>query len=166
MLLFVVDHDLTRSEFDPLAALARQGKRSIIVLNKQDRFVDADREAILSKLRERLSGIVPADDIVAVAAAPRPVEVRHTNPDGTVETVEEPQPPELADLQDRIVRLLKREGESLARRQPAPEGPSRQPRGPGLSHHGSAVSRRKRSSRSFSGSPPPPSSRTRSPPST
>ncbi|HEU5116905.1 MAG TPA: GTP-binding protein [Isosphaeraceae bacterium] len=113
LLLFVVDHDLTRSEFDPLAALAKQGKRSIIVLNKLDRLVDADREAILARLRERLRGIVSADDIVAVAASPRPVEVRQTNPDGSVETIEEPQPPDLADLQDRIVRLLQREGESL-----------------------------------------------------
>lgn len=113
LLLFVVDHDLTRSEFEPIQALARQGKRSIVVLNKQDRFVDADREAILSKLRERLDGIVPSDDIVAVAAAPRPMEVRIKKADGSVETVEEAQPPELADLQDRIVRLLQREGESL-----------------------------------------------------
>jgi len=54
--LFVVDHDLTRSEFEPLAALARQGKRSIVILNKRDRFLDADRAAILAKLKERLPG--------------------------------------------------------------------------------------------------------------
>ncbi len=54
LLLFVVDHDLIRSEFEPMLALAKQGKRSIVVLNKRDRFLDADREAILTKLRERL----------------------------------------------------------------------------------------------------------------
>lgn len=113
LLLFVVDHDLIRSEYDPLAALARQGKRSIVVLNKKDRLVDADRDAILEKLRERLRGIVPPRDIVAVAASPRPTPVRITNPDGTVETVLEAEGPELGALEGRIAEILRREGDSL-----------------------------------------------------
>ena len=42
LLLFVLDHDLIRTEYEPLAALARQGKRSIVVLNKTDRFTESD----------------------------------------------------------------------------------------------------------------------------
>ena len=38
----MLDHDLIRTEYEPLAALVRQGKRSIVVLNKTDRFTDAD----------------------------------------------------------------------------------------------------------------------------
>jgi small GTP-binding protein len=113
LLLFVVDHDLTRSEFDPLAALARRGKRSIVVLNKKDRFPDADREAILAKLRERLRGIVPSDEIVAVAASPRPVPVRVREADGTTRTLLEPEPPDLGDLEARIAAILDREGDTL-----------------------------------------------------
>ncbi len=113
LLLFVVDHDLTRSEFDPLAALARQGKRAIVVLNKKDRFPEADREAILSRLRERLRGIVPSDEVVAVAAAPRPTTVRVKNPDGSIETIIEVEPPDLADLEDRIARIVEAEGDDL-----------------------------------------------------
>lgn len=113
LLLFVVDHDLTRSEFEPLAALARQGKRAIVVLNKKDRFPDADREAILARLRERLRGVVPSDEVVAVAASPRPTPVRVTNPDGSVATVLEAEPPDLADLEARIARVERSEGESL-----------------------------------------------------
>jgi uncharacterized protein len=113
LLLFVVDHDLIRSEFDPLVALAKQGKRSIVVLNKKDRFVDADRVAILAKLRQRLDGIVPAADIVSAAAAPRPVAVRFQGADGTFQTVLEPEPPDLDDLEDRIADVLSEEGDSL-----------------------------------------------------
>lgn len=113
LLLFVVDHDLTRSEFDPLAALARQGKRSIVVFNKQDRFVDADRDAVLDKLRQRLRGIVEADDVVPVAAAPRPVQVRLTAPDGTVSTVLESGPPDIRPLRARLAAVLRREGDAL-----------------------------------------------------
>ena len=76
LLIFVLDHDLIRTEYEPLAALVRQGKRSIVVFNKTDRFTDADRDAILAKLQERLRGLVPPDDVVAgaavAAADPRP----------------------------------------------------------------------------------------------
>lgn len=113
LLLFVVDHDLIRSEFEPMSALARQGKRSIVVLNKKDRFLDEDRLAILAKLRERLAGIVPPADVVAVAAAPRPIPTRFQGSDGRVETVLEVQPPDLGDLEDRIAAVLRREGDAL-----------------------------------------------------
>ena len=113
LLIFVLDHDLVRTEFDPLSALVRQGKRSIILLNKSDRFPDADREAILAKLRERLRGLVAPDDVIAGAAAPRPIPVRVRRDDGTTDTVLEDQPPELAPLRARIAQILKREGDVL-----------------------------------------------------
>ncbi len=113
LLLFVLDHDLVRTEFDPLAALVRQGKRSIVLLNKADRFPDADRDAILAKLRERLRGSVAPEDIIAGAAAPRPMPVRVRREDGTIATVLEAQPPELDALRARIAQVLRREGDVL-----------------------------------------------------
>lgn len=113
LLLFVVDHDLLRSEFDPMAALIRQGKRSIVVLNKVDRLLDEDRDAILAKLRERLAGLVPAGDIVTVAAHPRPVPVRVRGADGSTTTVLEAEPPDVEPLRARIGALLAREGDAL-----------------------------------------------------
>jgi uncharacterized protein len=113
LLVFVLDHDLIRTEFEPLSALARQGKRSIVVLNKTDRLNDSDRAAILAKLRERLRGLVPPEDIIAGAAAPRPIPVRSQKPDGAVETHLEAQAPDLKALHDRIARILDREGDTL-----------------------------------------------------
>jgi uncharacterized protein len=112
-MVFVLDHDLIRTEFEPLSALVRQGKRSIVLLNKTDRFPEADRDAILAKLRERLRGLVPPDDVIAGAAAPRPVPVRVRRDDGTTETLLEDQPPELDALRARIAQVLKREGDVL-----------------------------------------------------
>jgi GTPase SAR1 family protein len=113
LLLFVVDHDLIRSEFDPMAALLRQGKRSIVALNKKDRLLDADREAILAKLRERLSGLIAPADVVAVSASPRPMPLRVQNPDGSVTTVLEAEDPDIGPLRDRIAAVLEREGDGL-----------------------------------------------------
>ncbi|MGP0067780.1 MAG: YcjF family protein [Isosphaeraceae bacterium] len=113
LLIFVLDHDLIRTEFEPLSALVRQGKRSIVLLNKTDRFSDEDRDAILAKLRERLRGLVPADDVIAGAADPRPTPVLIRHADGSTETTLEEQPPNLGALRGRISRILKREGDAL-----------------------------------------------------
>ena len=113
LLLFAVDHDLIRSEYEALIELARLGKRSIVVLNKKDRFPDENLRAILAKLRERLSGVIDPDDVVAVAAAPRPLPVRVTGPDGSVKTVFEPEPPDIAALRSRAAQVLRGEGKLL-----------------------------------------------------
>jgi small GTP-binding protein len=113
LLLFVVDYDLIRSEYSPLIELARLGKRSIVVLNKKDRFPDDDLAAILGKVRERLSGIIDPADVVPAAAAPRPLPVRMPRPDGSFETVLEKEEPEVATLLSRMVEVLRREGKLL-----------------------------------------------------
>ncbi|MFO0960654.1 MAG: GTP-binding protein [Isosphaeraceae bacterium] len=113
LILFVVDHDLVRAEYEPLRALAKQGKRSIVVLNKKDRLVDEDREAILDKLRDRLDGLIPPADIVAIAADPRPMPVRVRKPDGSTETLLEQEEPDLAALEDRIEAVLNLDGDQL-----------------------------------------------------
>ena len=113
LLIFVLDHDLTRTEYEPLSALIRQGKRSIVVFNKTDRFSEEDSAAILAKLKERLRGLVPPDDIVAGAASPQPLTVRIKQPDGSFETRLEAQLPDLAALRGRIAKIVEREGEKL-----------------------------------------------------
>ncbi len=136
-----------------------------MVLNKVDRLLDEDRVAILAKLRERLAGIVPAEDVVSVAAAPRPTPIRITRPDGSVQTAHEPEPPDLGALEDRIAAVLRREGDALragnlllrahllSKKAQEQVGQERE-------------ERRRQSSTSSSGSPPPPSSPTRFPRST
>ncbi|WP_435017143.1 YcjF family protein [Tundrisphaera sp. TA3] len=113
LLLFVVDHDLIRSEYEPMVALARQGKRSILVLNKKDRLPDEDRDAILAKLRERLVGLIAPADVIAVSASPRAMPVRVRGEDGTVTTVLEAEEPDIEPLRDRIAAVLEGEGDAL-----------------------------------------------------
>jgi hypothetical protein len=113
LLVFVVDQDLTGTNCETVFELARRGKRLIVALNKKDRFTEEDREAIMGKLRERLAGFVPVEDIVAVAAAPAPFQVRSRKPDGTTEIVLEEEPPDLEALECRVAAVLAREGDAL-----------------------------------------------------
>ncbi len=105
LLLFVIDSDLRRSEYDPLRSLSNMGKRSILVLNKADLYSDADLQAILEHLRDRLQSVIQPDDVVAVAANPQPV----TLPNG-----ERVQPqPNILPLLRRLSAVLREEGEDL-----------------------------------------------------
>ncbi|HIK40639.1 YcjF family protein [Thermoleptolyngbya sp. M55_K2018_002] len=105
LLLFVIDGDLRRSEYDPLRSLSSIGKRSILVLNKADLYSDADLQAILQQLRDRLQSVLSPADIVAVAASPQPF----TLPNG-----ERVQPqPDILPLLRRLSAVLREEGEDL-----------------------------------------------------
>lgn len=105
LLLFVVDNDLSQSEYNPLQALAEIGKRSILVLNKADLYSDIDVETILAHLRSRVRCFIAPKDVVAVAANPQPV---------TLDTGAKFQPePDIMPLVDRIVAVLREDGEDL-----------------------------------------------------
>ena len=71
LLLFVVDNDLRRSEYEPLRGLAEIGKRSLLVLNKTDLYTDTDKEVILGRLRSRVGSFIATNDVVAIAANPQ-----------------------------------------------------------------------------------------------
>ncbi|MEM6500855.1 MAG: GTP-binding protein [Cyanobacteria bacterium P01_C01_bin.89] len=105
LLLFVVDDDLRQSEYDPLRMLVGVGKRSLVIFNKADRYPDADREAILGRLRQRLQGLVEVSDVVPVSANPPAVQLA----DGDWIYPE----PDVMPLIQRMAAVLRSEGEDL-----------------------------------------------------
>lgn len=105
LLVFVVEGDLRRSEYEPLRALAEMGKRSIVVLNKIDRYLPADLEAILGRLRQRVESFIDPSDVVAIAANPQSVVL--ANGDRV-----QPQP-NILPLLERMAAVLRAEGETL-----------------------------------------------------
>jgi small GTP-binding protein len=105
LLVFVVDNDLRRSEYEPLKGLAEIGKRSLLVLNKTDLYTEDDQDAILAKLRQRVRNFIPTNDVVAISANPQPAQL---------ETGEMFYPePEIVPLLRRMASILRAEGEDL-----------------------------------------------------
>jgi uncharacterized protein len=105
LLLFVLDNDLRQSEYDPLTTLAKIGKRSLVVLNKIDRFPEEDLEAILARLRQRVRGFFAPQDVVAITADPQPMILENgqtIKPD-----------PDIMPLIRRLAAILRAEGEDL-----------------------------------------------------
>lgn len=105
LLLFVVDNDLRKSEYEPLKGLAEIGKRSLLVLNKTDLYTEDNQDVILTKLRQRVRDFIPSSDVIAIAANPQPAQL---------ETGEIFHPePEIVPLLRRVASVLRAEGEDL-----------------------------------------------------
>ncbi|MGI8502609.1 MAG: YcjF family protein [Hassallia sp.] len=105
LLLFVVDNDLRRSEYEPLRTLAEIGKRSLLVLNKIDMYTEEDKEAILARLRQRVRGFIAASDVVAIAANPEAAQLEN----GEIYQPES----DILPLLRRMAAILRAEGEDL-----------------------------------------------------
>jgi uncharacterized protein len=105
LLLFVIDNDLHRVEYEPLAMLVGMGKRSLLVFNKCDRYLPAEKEQILQRLRSRTQGLIAAEDVVAIAANPSPARLS----DGTQVQLD----PDITTLIERMSLILQHEGADL-----------------------------------------------------
>ncbi|MCW6035323.1 DUF697 domain-containing protein [Spirulina subsalsa FACHB-351] len=106
LLLWVITGDLTESQHQALRSLKANHHRTLILFNKQDQYCAEDRTLILEQVRQHLWGLIPEQDIMAIAAAPSPVKVRKHQADGTIEESWEAQSPSLTGLNQRLGEIL------------------------------------------------------------
>lgn len=113
LVLYVIQGDLTDSEYQSLQTLHDQKQRVLVVFNKQDQYLPTQRLILQQKLRQRLQTWLPEQDIVAIAAHPQAIKVRRYDEDGTChEVVEHPQP-DLAGLTKRLDQVMDAEKAQL-----------------------------------------------------
>jgi small GTP-binding protein len=105
LVLFVLAEDLTATAQSALTTLRDAAKPMLVALNKMDLLDPDEQTAVLAKVRERLAGVVPADDIVPIAAAPI-VRERVVEPDGTSRLELRHGPPRIEVLEARLIEGL------------------------------------------------------------
>ncbi len=114
LILFVVECDITETEFAALRMLMAEGRPVLLVLNKVDRYSRNERELLLSRLRERTQSLLPPDRILAAAADPAErIYVQVDEQGNETEQVRRP-PPDVAALRERLWTILDSEGKTLA----------------------------------------------------
>ncbi len=104
VVLYVTDGDLNRAQYEDLLALATVGKPMIIVLNKADRYAEADLEAVRERVRERVAGLdqdLPVPMVVAVTGGGRRAVVE-VGADGVEREVSREREPAVDDLKQAI----------------------------------------------------------------
>jgi GTPase len=70
LVLFVLSEDLTGTAHRALVDLKQAGKPIVVALNKMDLLDAVEQEAVLQAVRDSLSGLIPAEDVVPIAASP------------------------------------------------------------------------------------------------
>ncbi|MFM7741729.1 MAG: Era-like GTP-binding protein, partial [Planctomycetota bacterium] len=113
LILFVVDSDINDVEYSSLVQLAAVDKPIILVLNKKDLYSASELELLRRQLSERVAGLVPPEQFVAVAAHPRQVEYVIERPDGSSASEWRRPPTDVIELKTRILEVLEREGLGL-----------------------------------------------------
>lgn len=96
LLLYVVDNDLHRTQYEILMQLLALGKRTLVVLNKIDLYTDEDVKLLVGQLRQRVNQRMDPGDVVAIASRPNDAPTPFIQP-----------------LIDRIIAILKAEGHTL-----------------------------------------------------
>jgi small GTP-binding protein len=114
LILFVVEGDLSATEMRALRQIAEENRPVILVLNKADRYTQADRALLLKSLKDHTRGLIPEDRIVASAADPTErIYIQMDDSGQEVETARRP-PPQTQDLRDKLWTILESEGKVLA----------------------------------------------------
>jgi hypothetical protein len=113
LVVFVTAGDLTDTEFQTLQQLQAANQRTMLVFNKQDQYLPPERATVLQQLRQRMVGLLSAEDVVAIAASPAPVKVRQHQADASVQEWMEQQKPELTVLTERLSQILTQDAQQL-----------------------------------------------------
>ncbi|MDJ0706351.1 MAG: DUF697 domain-containing protein [Leptolyngbyaceae cyanobacterium MO_188.B28] len=111
--LFVVNGDLTDSEFQCLQTLAAAGQTFILIFNKQDQYIPLDRGLIAKRLESRLANLAVDAEVFAISTAPNPIKVRKHLPDGQVQEWMEQPDPETDCLTDKLTQVLQADTQPL-----------------------------------------------------
>ena len=114
LILFVVEGDLTETELDALKLLAGQQRPLILVLNKADRYRDAELENLLGVVKGRVEGLVDARNVVTASADPAEVRVIQVANNGQESQSTRKPPADVSDLKSRLWEILEAEGQTLS----------------------------------------------------
>lgn len=113
VVLFVVEGDLTRNEWTALQAAAGHARPLLLVLNKADRYAEAERERLLQHLRSRTAGLLPPEHVLAASAAPAPRIVLEVLADGSERERQEERPADVQALVERLWAVIEGQGQAL-----------------------------------------------------
>lgn len=114
LVLFIVDGDLTHSELTALRELGSTRRPLILVLNKADRYTNAERVELLASLRARTAGLVAPENVLYISARPAERWVIRVMPDGSEREERQRPPVDIKRLKERLWAILEAEGQILS----------------------------------------------------
>lgn len=113
LLLFVVEGDPTRSEWQALKAAAGHNRPLLLAVNKADRYSRAEKETLSRHLQKKCADFIPAGNIVLCSAHPAERQVLQVLEDGSERELTEQPEPDISQLADRLWEVVENQGDWL-----------------------------------------------------
>ncbi|MES9864320.1 MAG: DUF697 domain-containing protein [Candidatus Thiodiazotropha sp. LLP2] len=114
LVLFVLDADLTQTEFQAVLKLEKLNRPLLVVLNKSDRYTSDELELLMASLREKLKGLVMPEFIVPVAAMPSERIYLQVDEQGRESEIRKTPTPDVVTLTSSLWMLIEKEGMTLS----------------------------------------------------
>lgn len=113
IIVFLTTGDLTESEWQELQNWCKEKYTIIIALNKQDQYRESEQILIIEQIKQKVKQLIPQENIVAIAAKPKPVKVRQYQSDGSVKEWQEECEPEIQAVETQINKIISQQQEKL-----------------------------------------------------
>ena len=114
IILFVVDSDMTDTEYQALKSVLSESRPVVLVLNKVDRYTKKEQETLLSSLAHRVSGLVDAENIVLATSRTTEKHYLLVDEEGNETETRKEFPPDVTALKNCLWSIVKDEGKTLA----------------------------------------------------
>ncbi len=113
LLLFLINGDLTDSEWQIIKELNNDYHRILLIVNKKDLFTSDEQGIILKQIKARVEPIILEEDLMAISTNPREIKVKKYQENGLFKQwLEQPQP-DLNLLLNRLQEIVNNQGEQL-----------------------------------------------------
>ena len=114
IILFVVDGDITDTEYQSLKNVVSESRPVVLVLNKADQYTHKEQQELLNSLQQRLSGLVDAENILLASARTTEKHYIILDDEGNETETTKTFPPDVMELKSCLWSIVKGEGKTLA----------------------------------------------------
>ncbi len=114
IILFVVDGDMTDTEYQALKPVVSESRPVILVLNKADRYTREEKETLLTALQQRVAGLVDAQNVVTATARTTEKHYLLVDEQGNETETRKTFPPDTGELKERLWSIVNEQGKTLS----------------------------------------------------
>ena len=114
LLLFVIDGDLTDVEFRALRLVVSSHRPTLLIVNKADRYTEAEQRQLRSVLRERTQGLIAPENLIFTTAQATRQTVIRVDEEGNEQESVRTRPVDTLALKTRLWDIIEAEGKTLA----------------------------------------------------
>ncbi|MCU7938343.1 MAG: GTP-binding protein [gamma proteobacterium symbiont of Bathyaustriella thionipta] len=114
VILFVLDSDITDTEYQALKQVVSESRPVVLVLNKADRYTKSEQKTLLKSLTQRVVTLVDAENIILASSRTTQKHYILVDEQGNETETTKDFPPDIEELKSCLWSIVKNEGKTLA----------------------------------------------------